>query len=155
MSTQQKIYFCTILHSWSKRLSPWKQHVKTNAMYWNMAFKIKFWDCPALSSHSFWVSKVSKQRPRKPFEIMTTEMDILPTTRDKCCDTINFSHWLSFPNWLLWNLWQLYQKKMWQSVSTHLWSGWQAVAVYSTACVFISIVCVCRKISKIYLWHGM
>lgn len=69
------------------------------------------------SQRSFFLDcRCSKQKLKKPLEIMTAEMDILPITRAKCCDTVNCLHWLSFPNWLLQNLWQLHHKKMWSSV---------------------------------------
>lgn len=32
--------------------------------------------------------RFSKHRPKKPFEIMTTEKFILPTTSEKCYDTV-------------------------------------------------------------------
>lgn len=59
----------------------------------------------------------SKERPKNQLQVMPTEKDILLTTCDKCCDSVNFWHWLSLLSWLLWNLWQLYHKKMWPSVS--------------------------------------
>lgn len=110
--------FCNILHSWSKRLSPWYQHVKTNRVYsMKHGLEKKFLWLSGSRQSFIWGCRCCKQRPKKPLEIMATEKDILPTTCDKCGVTVNCLHCLSFPSWLLWNLWQLCHEKTWPSVS--------------------------------------